>query len=87
MGLRLITDERLFELESEAESNKAACQNMVKAHEKLLTQYRELRDAKDAEIARLHAQIEDLKREVFRKDLMLKQFKKGSEYFETRGKT
>ena len=48
-------------LENEVESYKRGLESMTKAHNRLLAQYRELRDSKDAQIADLHSEIESLK--------------------------
>ena len=64
MALRLLTGERYLELENEVESYRIGMENMAKAHERAVQSYRELRDAKDAEIARLHEEIEMLKADL-----------------------
>lgn len=64
MGLRLVTDEWVKETQMEAEAAKKCAENMSKAHERAVQSYRELRDAKDAEIARLHQEIEVLKADL-----------------------
>ena len=64
MGFRFVTDEWVKDLEREAEANKKALASMVKAHDKCLQSYRELRDSKDEEIAKLHTEIEALKKQL-----------------------
>ena len=63
MGLRLITDERLAELENELQSFKIGYRKMIKEHDAVLKSYRDLRDSKDEEIANLHSEIEALKQD------------------------
>ena len=63
MGLRLITDEKLAEMERELTAYKAGMANLEREHDRALAWAREIRDTKDAEIDRLHAEIEALKNE------------------------
>ena len=63
MGLRLITDEKLAEMERELTAYKTGMANLEREHDRALAWAREIRDTKDAEIDRLHAEIEALKNE------------------------
>ena len=63
MGLRLITDEKLAEMERELTAYKTGMANLEREHDRALAWAREVRDTKDAEIDRLHAEIEALKNE------------------------
>ena len=63
MGLRLITDEKLAEMERELTAYKTGMANLEREHDRALAWAREIRDTKDAEIERLHAEIEALKNE------------------------
>ena len=70
MGLMLTTSEHMRMLENEVDSYKRGLESMTKAHNRVLAQYRELRDSKDAQIADLHSEIESLKTQIYelRKD-------------------
>ena len=63
MGLRLITDEKLAEMERELTAYKTGMANLEREHDRALAWAREIRDTKDAEIDRLHTEIEALKNE------------------------
>lgn len=82
MGLMLTTTERMKDLESEIESYRIGLGNMEKEHEKVLSQYRALRDEKDivieglnGEIAKLSVQIRELCKEI-------KRLRQAVEYYE-----
>lgn len=63
MGLRLVTDEWVREQQRERDNALTALAKMEKEHDRALAWAREVRDTKDAEIDRLHAEIEALKNE------------------------
>ena len=63
MGFRIVTDEWIQEKEREMEFYQEGFGRMTKEHDKALAWAREIRDTKDAEIDRLHAEIEALKNE------------------------
>ena len=69
----LTTTEHMRELENEVESFKIGLANMEREHERVLAQYRALRDEKDSvieslngEIAKLSVQIRELCKEAKR---------------------
>ena len=82
MGLMLVTSERMDELENEANSYRIGLGKMEKEHDKLLNQYRQLRDGKDDEIERLHNQIEVLKSELMEKGREIGRLKQMIRYYE-----
>ena len=82
MALRLLTGERYLELENEVESYRIGMENMAKAHDRAVQSYRDLKDAKDAEIARLHEQIEDLKRQIREKEKAEARHRQAIAYYE-----
>ncbi len=84
MGLRLTTDERIHEMENEIESWKRGYDRMVKEHDKMLQSYRDMRDSKDAEIDRLHAEIEALKNERAENRKENKRLRDAVQYYERR---
>lgn len=84
MGLRLTTDERMHEMENEIESWKRGYDRMVKEHDKMLQSYRDMRDSKDAEIDRLHAEIEALKNERAENRKENKRLRDAVQYYERR---
>lgn len=86
MGLMLVTTERMSELENEVESYKKGMEHMVKAHDRAVKSYRELRDSKDAEIADLHVVIEDLKQQVRERDKENKRLRQVIAYYEGKKK-
>ena len=63
MGFRIVTDEWIQEKEREMEFYREGFGRMTKEHDKALAWAREIRDTKDAEIERLHAEIEARKNE------------------------
>lgn len=82
MGLRIVSSEWVNEIENERDSYKAGLEKMQQEHEALLRQYRELRDSKDAEISRLHKNIEILKVDNMRAVQLLKQLRKAIKWYE-----
>ncbi len=82
MAFRLLTGERYIELENEVESYRTGMENMAKAHDRAVQSYRDLKDAKDAEIARLHEQIEDLKRQIREKEKAEDRHRQAIAYYE-----
>lgn len=82
MGLMLTTTSHMEMLENEVESYKIGLANMSKAHDRLLKQYRELRDSKDAEILKLHREIEALKVQAFQDAREKKRLRQCVTYYE-----
>ena len=86
MGLRLTTDRRMKYLEHELESYRIGLESMSKAHNRVLQQYRTLRDSKDEEIAKLHGEIEALKAQLFEKDKETRRLRDAVEWYEGKKK-
>lgn len=86
MGLMLTTTERMHELENQVESYSIGIAKMEKEHETLLRQYRELRDNKNGEIAKLHEVIEDLKAQRAEDRKTIKMLRGCVAYYEARKK-
>ena len=86
MGLRLITDEKLAEMERELTAYKTGMANLEREHDRALAWAREIRDTKDAEIERLHAEIEALKNEREENRRENKRLRDAIRYYETHKK-
>ena len=82
MGLRLITDDRLAEMERELNSYKVGMANLEREHDRALAWAREIRDTKDKEIERLHAEIEALKSERGQMRAEAKRLRQAVRYYE-----
>ena len=82
MGLRLITDEKLAEMERELTAYKTGMANLEREHDRALAWAREIRDTKDAEIDRLHAEIEALKNERGQLRTEAKRLRQAVRYYE-----
>lgn len=82
MGLMLTTDRHMQYLENEVESYRIGLESMSKAHNRVLQQYRELRDSKDEEIAKLHGEIEALKMQLYEKDKETKRLRDAVAWYE-----
>lgn len=82
MGLRLVTDEWVREQQRERENALTALAKMEKEHDRALTWAREVRDTKDAEIDRLHAEIEALKNERGQLRTEAKRLRQAVRYYE-----
>lgn len=82
MGLMLTTTSHMEMLENEVESYKIGLANMSKAHDRVLRQYRELRDSKDAEIEKLHREIEVLKVQAMQDAREKKRLRQCIDYYE-----
>lgn len=86
MGLMIVTTERMMELENEVDSYKIGMENMVKAHDRAVQSYRELRDCKDEEIEKLHVEIEDLKRQLRERDKQIGWLRQAIAFYEAKKK-
>lgn len=64
MGLRIVSSEWVEEVERDRNIAEMALKNMTKAHDRAVQSYRELRDSKAEEIAKLHTEIEALKKQL-----------------------
>lgn len=84
MGLRFVSDEWVQEMERENECNKRALASMVRAHDKCLQSYRELRDSKDQEILLLHQEIELLKKQLAEERARSEVRRQAVAYYEAR---
>lgn len=82
MGIRLITDDKLAEMERELNSYKAGMANLEREHDRALAWAREIRDTKDKEIERLHAEIEALKSERGQMRAEAKRLRQAVRYYE-----
>lgn len=82
MGLRIVSDEWVKEMERANECNIAALEKMTREHDKAVQSYRELRDSKDREIERLHQEIEVLKVDNLKAAQLLKQLRKAVKWYE-----
>lgn len=82
MGLRIVSDEWVAEMERENECNLKALKNMTKAHDNAVKSYRELRDSKNEEIANLHTEIEALKQDKLKLQQEVNRLKKAVHYYE-----
>ena len=86
MGIRLITDEKLAEMENELQSFKIGYRKMIKEHDAVLKSYRDLRDSKDEEIANLHSEIETLKQDKAKQQQEIKRLRQAVSFYEKRHK-
>ena len=84
MGLRLVTDEWVKEVERERDNALTALSKMEKEHGKALDWAREIRDRKDAEILQLHAEIEALKNDRERLRRENDRLRQAVSYYERR---
>lgn len=82
MGLRIVSDEWVAEMERENECNLKALKSMTKAHDNAIKSYRELRDSKNEEIANLHTEIEALKQDKLKLQQEVTRLKKAVHYYE-----
>ena len=82
MGLRIVSDEWVAEMERENECNLTALKNMTKAHERAMQSYRELRDSKNEEIANLHTEIEALKQDKLKLQQEVNRLKQMVRWYE-----
>ena len=82
MAFKFLTGERFNELENEVESYRKGMENMAKAHDRAMQSYRDLRDSKDEEIAKLHEEIEMLKRELRERDKKIDVLRQAVAYYE-----
>lgn len=64
MGFRFVTDEWVADMERDLNCYKMRSETLEAENRRMQKQYRELRDSKDEEIARLHAVIEDSKQQT-----------------------
>lgn len=84
MGLRLVTDEWVREQQRERDNALTALSKMEKEHDRALAWAREVRDTKDAEIERLHAEIEALKNERAENRKENKRLRDAVQFYERR---
>ena len=82
MGLRIVSDEWVAEMERENECNLKALKNMPKAHDRAMQSYRELRDSKNEEIANLHTEIEALKQDKLKLQQEVNRLKQMVRWYE-----
>ncbi len=82
MGLRLVTDEWIRETERERDNALTALRKMETEHDRALAWAREIRDTKEAEIDRLHAEIEMLKNERSQLRAEGKRLRQAVRYYE-----
>lgn len=84
MGLRIVSDEWVAEMERENECNLKALKSMTKAHDNAVKSYRELRDSKNEEIANLHTEIEALKQDKERQRKEIDRLRQVIRFYEGR---
>ena len=82
MALRLVSSEWVEEVERDKNCAEMALRNMTKAHDRAVQSYRELRDMKDAEIEKLHQEIEALKRDKAELSKKCGQLRQAVTYYE-----
>lgn len=84
--MKILSDARFHEMESELESAQKCAANMCKAHEKALRSYHELRNSKNAEIERLHEEIELLKSQHVEDMRQMKRLRQAIKFYEDKKK-
>ena len=86
MALKLVSSEWVDEVTNEVESYKRGYKKMLNEHDKVLRQYRDLRDVKDEEIANLHTEIEALKQDKAKQQQEIKRLRQAVSFYEKRHK-
>lgn len=82
MALRIVSSEWVEEVERDKNCAEMALKNMTKAHDRAVQSYRDLRDMKDAEIEKLHQEIEALKKDKAELSKKCGQLRQAVAYYE-----